>query len=472
MMIANRFRPHEYQGDALSFMLRREAAALFADPGMGKTAVALMLARILQQRTLVVAPLRVVFGAWPQEINKWDQFRRSFSWRILHDKNKFIQDRRLILPGLTHVDMINPEGLEWFEEWLEDQPFDGEYGLLVMDESTLFKRWSSNRTKIMKRIAKRFPRRYILTGTPTPNSMLDLFPQMFLLDGGEALGKHITKYQDKYFRPVVNRGKRSLKTGIQGKYISWEIRDGSEKKIQRLIRPISYRLDAEDWLDLPPVVHNEIPVRLDLRARRVYKEMEKKLATELDGVKVVAGSAGTAYGKCRQIATGMLYDRDGNVLGVHKAKINALKELRDEYWGRPLLILYNFNPELEALQKEFGARLPVIRGKTPPKTAAAIQAAWNAREIGLLACQSRTVAHGQNLQYGGNDMVWYSPTDDPEIYDQANWRLRRQGVDGTVRIHSLIATGTVERLITRRNHHKEERQMSLLNALRRELRAS
>ena len=84
----NRFHPHEYQGDALSFMLRREAAALFADPGMGKTAVALMLARILRERTIVVAPLRVVFGAWPQEINKWDQFRRSLSWQILHDKNK------------------------------------------------------------------------------------------------------------------------------------------------------------------------------------------------------------------------------------------------------------------------------------------------------------------------------------------------------------------------------------------------
>jgi SNF2 family DNA or RNA helicase len=468
-MMTNRFRPHEYQGDALSFMLRREAAGLFADPGMGKTAVALMLARKLQQRTLVVAPLRVAFGAWPQEINKWDQFRRSFSWQIMHDINKFVTDRRTFLPGLTHIDLINPEGLGWFEEWLETQPFDGEYGLLIIDESTLFKRWSSQRTKIMRRISKRFPRRYILTGTPTPNSMLNLFPQMYLLDEGAHLGKHVTKFQDKFFRPVVNRGRRNSKTGIQGKYISWEIRDGSEKKIQRLIKPICYRLDAEDWLDLPPIIHNEVPVRLNLKARNIYRTMERKLFAELNGVKVLAGSAAVSYGKCRQIATGMIYDRDGNVLDVHGAKIDALRELRDEYWGRPLLILYNFNCELEALRKEFGARVPVIHGKTPPKRAAGIQDAWNAREIDLMICQARTVAYGQNLQYGGNDMVWYSPTDDPEIYDQANWRLRRQGVDGTVRIHSLIATGTVERLITRRNYHKEERQMSLLNALKREI---
>lgn len=442
-----KFRPHQYQSDAIRFMLKRKAAGLFADPGMGKTAVALDIIRILQARALVIAPLRVCFTTWPNERWKWQQFN-PLTHTILHGKNKTLE-----LPQ-ARIELMNPEGVFW----LAEQEIEGRWDILIVDESTKFKNWTAKRTKLLRKMLKYFPRRYILTGTPTPNSLMDLFSQIYILDGGRALGKYITHYRRNYFNEVGYI-----------KFRKYELRNGAETEIYDKIKPRAFRLDSKDYLNLPPLVYNNIPVVLDSDSQEIYDGMERELATELQYATILAGSAAVAYGKCRQIASGGLYDENKECHQIHKAKIEALTDLLEELHGKPVLVGYNFKFELEMLQKAFGRRLEHIDGKTTAKRSTAILDRWNARKIEILACQAGTVSHGVNLQDGGNDLVWYSPTDNPETYEQFNQRVYRQGIKGTVRIHHLIVKGTVEELILERLGNKAARQERLLDALKRKV---
>jgi SNF2 family DNA or RNA helicase len=454
-----RFKPHSYQQDAIEFLERNHCAALFADPGLGKTAVVLHLLDRLWWRSgctlqaLVIAPLRVIYSVWPEEIDKWDLI---LPYSILHGKGK--EDR----PGHATIDLLNVENVFWLLE-SPDMP---KYDVLVIDESSKFKNYASKRFKALKKRLLNFDWRIILTGTPSPNSLEDLYSQIYIVDKGEALGPHITAYRKSYFYPTAFRD-----------FVEYNLKPGADKVIQRKIAPLVKRIDAASNLDLPPLVEHTIKVELPARARKVYDDFEKRLFAEIDGGEQFAlSSAASAYNVCRQIANGRFYkppkalelvrvSKDREVINLHKAKIEALSELVGELQGKPLLIAYHYRHDLEQLREHFGPDVPVIGGGTSAKDSAQLIDEWNAGELPLLLGHPQSMSHGINLQGGGNDVAWFALTDNLENYLQFVRRVFRQGVQGQVRVHHIVARKTIDEAIMKRLKSKDKTQAALLNAL-------
>jgi SNF2 family DNA or RNA helicase len=429
---------------------------MFADPGLGKTATTLQVIKTLHMvnpelRVLIVAPLRVVYSVWQQEIAKWESFRHLTSTK-LHGKDKA---KNLAKPAT--IFLINPEGLKWlFEQKVE-------FDVLAIDESSKFKSAKSKRFKLLKKNISRFKTRYILTGTPTPKSLEDLWSQIYILDKGEALGQYVTHYRNRYFYP----------TGY--KNYQYEVKDGAEEKIYELVAPLVMRIDARTHLDLPDLIINRIDVELPAAARKVYKGLKTKLFAEIDGHQHYCPSMAAAYGVCCQVANGALYDQVADGLQfksletwkeIHDEKIKALKDLIDELHGKPVIIAYRFKHDLQRLRKALGNPPHIGGGVSATETDRLIRK-WNKGELPILLGNPQSMAHGLNMQAGGNDVVWFGLTDNYEDYDQFNQRVFRQGVKGVVRIHHIVAKQTVDELILKRCRDKEARQEDLFEALRR-----
>jgi len=450
------FNPHHYQQSAIKFMLRHKAVGLFADPGLGKTATTLQVIKAKRMlnpelKVLIVAPLRVVYSVWQQEIRKWENFR-DFTSTKLHGKDKAVN-----LTKNKLIYLINPEGLKWL---LETKV---KFDVLVIDESSKFKSAKSQRFKLLKKNISRFKTRYILTGTPTPKSLEDLWSQVYILDKGAALGQYITHYRNKYFYP----------TGFKNYQLS--LKQGSEQKIYSAIAPLVMRIDAETHLDLPDLVINEIKVKMPKPAMKTYKALKTKLIAEIEGHTHIVPSMAAAYNACCQVANGALYDQEAVGLTLrtldtfkvlHDEKLTALKDLIDELQGKPVLVAYRFKHDLTRLKKQLGQDVPHIGGGVSAKKSDQIVRDWNAGRIPVLLGNPQSMGHGLNLQAGGNDVVWFGLTDNFEDYDQFNRRVFRQGVVGQVRIHHLVTEQTVDELILKRCGDKEERQEDLFQALK------
>ena len=436
----------EYQTDAARWMLGRPQGALLADPGTGKTLITLTHLRRLKLleghvKVLLVAPIRVMHNVWPAEIEKWGF---DFTTEILHGPKKVEK-----LHSKADIHLINPEGLKWLGA--QEPP---DYNVFLLDESSLFRNPTSVRIKVLKRILPAFKYRYILTGTPAPRSMQDLWSQMYILDFGKRLGKNVTAFRNAYFYHE-KRGEAHF----------WHLIPGMEQTIWDRIADLCYRIDAETHLDLPELIINDIMVTLPPPAQKIYKSMEIKLFAEIDGNKRFARTSGSLYGMCRQIAGGAVYKEDSKEYDViHGAKLQALDELRNELGGKPLLVVFQFRHELKRLQERFGKQA-AIAGGTKEARISALLSRWNRGELPLLFVQSQSISHGVNLQSGGNDIVWYTLTPDLDIYEQLNRRLYRSGVRGAVRIHRLIARGTVDHAVIGSLTCKRGSQQGLFDAL-------
>lgn len=456
--IAERWTPHAYQLHAVKFLLTHGAAALFLDPGLGKTSIVLkafqhLLKAGTSERMLVVAPLRVCYLVWPAEAQKWADFQH-LRVEVLHGPKK-----QQALEREADVYVINPEGLEWLFSEGRFKKLGAD--LLVVDESSKFKHTNTRRFKMLKPFLPKFSRRWILTGTPAPNGLMDLFGQVFLLDLGRALGQFITRFRDTFFNQVGFEYRLKV--------------DGAER-IHEAIKPLALRLRDEDHLELPKIVVNDIRVVLPPKARAVYDDMEQRMFAELDAGEVTAVSAGVASMKCRQIANGGIYrDRAERAMAktkreewalIHDAKTDALEDLVEELAGQPLLIAYEFNHDLERLRARFGKDLPYIGAGVSPKQTAELEAAWNRGELPIMAGHPASIGHGLNLQRAGNHVAWYSITWDLELYDQFLRRVRRQGNKHThVFLHRFIASQTVDELVVASLRFKDRTQTTFLDAL-------
>lgn len=451
------FRPHDYQRAAINFLLQNRCAGLFADPGLGKTAITLSVIKQFQQHpkfrsALIIAPLRVCHSVWPAEIQKWDQFR-DLSFQIIHglDRVEKINEK-------ADIYLLNVENIFW----LFDHSFD--WNMLVIDESSKFKSHQAKRFKLIRKHLNRFHRRILLTGTPAPNSMMDLYSQIYILDKGETLGRYITHYRQRYFYPINFR-----------KFAEWNLKPGSEKVIQRKISSLVMRIDAKSHLDLPPVIYNSVTIQLSPKAATIYKQLEKQFFAYIDENPVLLGSAASAYNTCRQVANGRLYEqidplipRSGKrkTLFVHQAKINAAQELVEELQGKPVLIAYHYKHDLAQLLDKFGKDTPYLGGGISSAESAEIVNRWNAGDLPILLGHPQSIAHGLNLQHGGHDIIWFSLTDNLENYLQFNQRVYRQGVSGQVRIHLVIAKDTIDEAIMLRLKSKDKNQRALLDAIK------
>lgn len=446
------WKPHDYQKRAIKFLLQNSCAALFLDPGLGKTGISLAALKIflkekLLECALIIAPLRVCHSVWPKEGKKWIDFG-GLRIVVLHGKAK-----EKLLDTEADIYLINPEGLPWL---LKHPKFKKKFRnqALFIDESSKFKHTNTQRFKLLRPFLAMFARRYILTGSPAPNGLLDLFGQIFILDLGASLGAYITHFRSKYFFP----------TGFGG--YTWKLQKGADKIIQDRIRPLVLRLDAADYLKLPELIINDIYIDLDENSRAIYDEMEEDLAAAIERKEVVASSAAVASGKCSQIANGGIYDADGKAHFIHDIKAQVVDELVSELNGSPALVAYEYGHDLVRLKALLGADTPHIGGGVSTKRSTEIEEHWNQGELPVLLGQPQSIAHGLNLQQAGNHVIWHSLTWNFEDYDQFIRRVLRQGnTHNKVFVHRIIARDTTDELKIMALNQKFRTQKDLFDAL-------
>ena len=445
------FVPHYYQKDAIEWVLTHNGAGLFLPPGLGKTPSTLMAIKVLLahkqiDRVLVVAPLRVCYAVWPNEVEKWEQFK-GLSVAIVHGgaKDSIIRKKHDIY-------VINPEGLKWLFQNHTDLFVKYRF-MLVLDESTLFKNHSSQRFHLLKSNLQLFARRVILTGTPAPNGLIQLWPQVYALDFGARLGKFITHFRNKYFNKS---------------YDGWgyELKDGADEFIYGAINDIIMH-KSHDEITLPERIDNVIQVILPKVAVDAYNSIKNEFILEHkeSGETVTALNAASQVSKLKQIANGIVYSETREPVVIHTEKIDAVKELVESLAGRPLLVVYEHMHELALLRKHLGDA-PTIGGGVGSTALTKTIADWSAGKLPILFLHPRAGGHGLNLQYGGcHDIVWFSIPFDLELYDQVNARVHRQGVKNSVTIHHIAAKGTVDYNILGVLKDKSALQNALLEAV-------
>lgn len=448
--------PDQYQLDACAWLVKRASAALFLDPGLGKTAITLAAIDYLKRqrkiyKVLVIAPLRVCYLVWPAEVKKWAQFN-GLRIQILHGR-----DKQKALDTEADIYVINPEGLNWLTEnqrVFKKLGFD----VLVIDELTKFKNPKTQRFKAMKTLLQTFKYRWGLTGSPAANGLEHLFGQMYMLDGGLSLGRYITHYRSRFFRPDY--------TGF--KYVPTE---GSAEIIYELLRPMCLRMAITDYVTMPVLKYNIIKVELPQKAMELYNTFEDELVMKILDDEVTASNAAVAAMKCRQVANGAVYKDDiGEIkrgyLELHDAKIEALQELVEGLQGQPLLVAYEFQHDLERLLKAFPDAKFLGKGQTMAD-AVSIEEQWNRGEIEILFGQPQSMGHGLNLQKNCHNIVWFTPPWDLELYDQFNDRVYRRGnMSSHVVVNLIVALNTVDQLVVKSLYKKEDVQKNLFKALR------
>ncbi len=453
-----------YQRRGIALAVRQATVGLLLRPGAGKTSVMLATLRILQdkkicRRMLVVSTKRSVLDTWPQEPGAWEEFQH-LRVHTFHDKG------RINPPDDCDIYCVNFDNLEWlinspYLDW-----FKGE--ILCVDESTAFKNSQTKRFKLLKSILKKFGRRYILTGTPSPNGLIDLFGQMYILDEGSRLGRYITHYRNTYFYP----------TGFGG--YEWKLQPGAEEKIAKKIADVTMVINEEEIGGLPDLTYNYRIVRLPPKVMTEYKKMEDELVAQIENDLVVAANAAVASGKCRQITAGALYNGGGALSGdwekvkdyaiLHKEKVRAVEELLDELNGESLLILYEFDFEREMYLEALGNQARAISGCSDREASAAIQA-FQRGELRVLLGQHATASKSLNLQFSCSNICMPTVSWNEENYDQGILRVRRQGSKADkVTLHFIVAKDTIDERVVQTVQAKDKDQrsfMAMLKGLRR-----
>lgn len=461
--------PHNFQKLSVLCCLLERKFAVLLDPGLGKTSIILKLFSILKKRKtvkamLVVAPLRPAFMAWAPEVKKWKEFS-GLSLTVLHNDWGKSKDRSLREKHDVYV--INPEGLKWLYGKFKNKnelPFD----MLVVDESTKFRNMYSERSKILKKLIPFFSRRYILTGSPTPKSLIDIQGQMLIVDEGGTFGSTKKYFHEKYCKQV---GKRE--------WSQYVIRNKKcRDEIHRKLKKISIRLEAKDYLNLPEKIDNIISIEMPKKVKKKYNEMVNKNHTVINGNEIYGDSPPSVAIKLWQMANGAIYheldELDAPVPSekrkyhvLHDEKLKALEALRDELEYKPLLIAYNFVHDAKRLKKYFGKDIVFLESASSMRDVKKIEERWNNGEISMLAAYPGTAALGLNLQKCGSDVVWFSLVNDLEAFEQFPKRIWRQGMSGTcLRNHILVISGSVDEILLNRMRKKESNQMFLSKTIK------
>lgn len=447
------YEPYPYQQYCAARIVADAAAVgLFLDMGLGKTVITLDAINTLRydrwavQRVLIIAPKKVAEGTWTKEAQKWEHLRHLRISAVLGSQQKRL--RALATPADIYV--INRDNVAWLVDYFKNAwPFD----MVVLDESSSFKNSQSKRFKALKLVRSRINRLVELTGTPASNGLIDLWAQIYLLDGGARLGRTLGQYRERFFDP----DKRS-RTQI----FSYTPKDGSMEYIQQAIGDICVSMKAEDYLNLPDRMFDDVPVVLDDKARKAYRQLERDLLLDLDEGQITAASAGVLTGKLLQLCNGAVYDSEKRPLAIHNCKVEAFLEVLEQLNGQHCLVFYNFQHDrdrLLAALEPLGLRVRVYQN-------AADEDAWNAGEIDVLLAHPASCAYGLNLQNGGHHIVWFGLTWSLEQYEQANKRLHRQGQRHPVIVHHLVVQGGMDEDVIESLRAKGDTQEALMDALK------
>ncbi|MTC16831.1 DEAD/DEAH box helicase [Providencia alcalifaciens] len=461
-MISKNFTPRPYQELILSHEIDIKRSNVWAGMGMGKTVATLTVLEDLfmagseTQPALVLAPLRVASSTWPDEAVKWNHLRNIDVQPIIGSA----KERMAAIKNTNaSVFTINYDNLIWLVEILgEHWPF----GTIIADESTRLKsfrlRKGGKRAAALAKVAHKHVHRWVnLTGTPSPNGLIDLWGQAWFVDQGQRLGRTYSAFTSRWFNNIQFPGQQ------WSKLEPWPF---AQEQMQDALRDVTISLDAADWFDIEEPIHNIIKLELPAKARKQYQEMEKEMFLELEHEGVEALNAAAKTVKCLQIASGAIYTDDSkNWIELHDAKIQALESIISESGGMPILVAYHWKHDLERLLKAFP------KGKNLDADPQTLRD-WNAGKIPILFAHPASAGHGLNLQDGGNILVFFSHWWDLEQYQQIIERIgpTRQiqaGYNRPVFIHHLIAAGTMDEVVMERRNSKREIQDLLLEAMKR-----
>lgn len=446
---------HNYQDKTVEHIMGNSHCGVFLDMGLGKTVSSLTAVHKLIyeeldiRNALVIAPKRVAESVWDAEIDKWDHLKHLRISKIIGSPKK----REAALKEDADIYVIGRDNIAWLCGLYGGGmlPFD----MLIIDESSSFKNHKSIRFKALKMVQPSFDRVVILTGTPSPNGLLDLWPQIYLLDRGKRLGRFISNFRKEFF--------------VQNPYVQfkYDLRKEAEHKIHSAIGDICISMTAKDYLDLPERIDNYIELSFPDKLKNQYLEFEREKVLELieamgddEGKQISAINAAALSNKLLQFSNGAVYDEDRNVHHVHDLKLEALEEIVENANGQPVLIAYSFRHDIDRILTRLKKYKPVKL-----ETDAHIKQ-WNRGEIPVLIMHPASGGHGLNLQYGGNIIVWFGLNWSLELYMQLNARLHRQNQEKPVFIHHLIMKGTVDTQVRAALARKDGTQKSLMNAVK------
>lgn len=447
------WQPHQYQLNAVKFLLSTGSGSLWLEPGLGKTSITLQAIKALKdagqvRKVLILAPLRPAHAVWGPEILKWDNFC-TLSYTVLHGPKK---DERL--KENTDIHILNFDGITWFNHAVTKLG-KFEYDLLVVDEISYLRNTRTQRFKALSPLLDKFKRRYGLTGSPAPNSLLDIFGPQLVVDRGATFGKYISHFRNKYF----------YQTGYGG--YEYKLLPNAEQQIYDALSGKVLRMAALDYLEMPELITNQIYVDLPDAAMKVYKELEVQLMATLGDHSVSAMNAAVAVGKCQQVANGAVYldGTEKEIKLLHREKLTVVEDLVEEMYGKPVLIGYHYKHDLVALKEAF-PDAPVIGSGITGDELNRIIDLWNAGEVPVLLAHPQSAGHGLNLQGAGHAVIWYSLTWSLEVYEQFVRRLWRQGQRNNIVVHQIIARKTIDEAIVKALDRKDGTQQRLLNAIK------
>lgn len=441
-----KYEPHNYQQFATDFILEHPISCLMLDMGLGKTVITLTALWQLAldsfdvSRILVIAPKRVAEDTWPKELSKWEHLSGLDATLVMGTQ----AEREAALRQQTFLYIINRENVSWL---VANHPWD--FDMVVIDELSSFKSNQAQRFKAMKKVRPLVSRIVGLTGTPAPNSLLDLWPEMYLMDMGQRLGRFIGGFRERFFTP--DKRNREI-------IYSYKPREGAEEAIYGLISDICISMKAVDYLDMPELIMNRVEVSMDSRERKIYEDFQRDMVVSLQGEELDAVNAAALSGKLLQMANGAVYGENRKVLHIHDRKLDALEDLMEAANGKPLLVAYWYEHDLQRIKARF-------------KNARCIDTTqdiddWNAGKIPLALIHPASAGHGLNLQEGGCTIVWFGLTWSLELYQQLNARLWRQGQKHTVVIHHIVTKDTHDEDVLRALEKKDTRQSALIDAVR------
>lgn len=441
-----KYKPHNYQQFATDFILNQSICCLMLDMGLGKTVITLTALWQLAldsfdvSKVLVIAPKRVAEDTWPKELAKWEHLTGLTSSLVLGPA----AERKAALQRKAFLYIINRENVAWLVK-----NYYWDFDMVVIDELSSFKSNKAERFKAMKKVRPMVTRIVGLTGTPAPNTLLDLWPQMYLMDMGQRLGRFIGGFRDRFFLP--DKRNREI-------IYSYKPREGAEDAIYALISDICISMKAADYLDMPERIDNRIEVSMSPKERKLYDDFQKDMVLSIGDEELDAVNAAALSNKLLQMANGAVYGEDKKVIPIHDRKLDALEDLVEAANGKPLLVAYWYKHDLHRIKARF-------------KNARCIDTAkdiddWNAGKIPLALIHPASAGHGLNLQDGGCTIVWFGLTWSLELYQQLNARLWRQGQKHTVVIHHIVTKGTHDEDVMRALENKDTRQSALIEAVR------
>ena len=447
-----KFKPHDYQRYTIQFIIDHPESAIFLGMGMGKTISTLTAIndlirnRFETQKVLVIAPIRVARDTWPAELNKWDHLAGLTVSPIIGTAKQ----RQAAANRRADIYTIGRENIPWLVKHHGNRwPYD----MVIIDELSSFKNPQAKRFKALKKVRPKIDRIVGLTGTPAPNSLLDIWAPFRLIDNGQRLGKYITHYRDQYFTPGRRNG---------AVVYNWNLRPGADQAIYDNIADITVSMRTTDYLQLPEATHQHITVQLPAKARKHIDTLKRDLVLDLDDDTIDAANAATLSLKLQQLAGGAIYNEVGDdYITIHDEKIQALTELVDQAQGNTILVCYWFKHERDRI-------LSAIPNARVLDTQQDFED-WNNGLIPVALIHPASAGHGLNLQTGGHIMVWYTTPWSLELYEQANARLHRQGQTEPVSIIHIDTANSIDQTVHQALTRKDTTQQALITAVKAQL---